>query len=238
MNNAPLITALKPPLPEQLIFQTPKGEKAFSFTACKPDGPSAGVLVLGHGAGAPMGSPFMKLAAKTFAGAGFTTYTFNFPYAEQTRRPPDPKTTLIACYQKMLTHIRQQPEGARPLLAGGKSMGGRVASLLAAEGELLDGLIYLGYPLHPQGKPEKLRRTHLGEIKVPQLFVWGTKDNMAQPELIKETVASLSLAELFKIEGGNHSLEKGRKAGITLEETLGSIASHFKNWVKENISST
>src|SRR5262245_12036930 len=128
-------------------------------------------VVLAPGAGSDMRHPWLVAVADALSQRGFSTVRFNFPYKERRGRIPDPAPVLEACYRAVLAQLREDRElDARRLMIGGKSMGGRMASHLAAAGEPVDGLLFLGYPLHPAGKPDKLRVAHLGRISVPMLF--------------------------------------------------------------------
>ncbi|MBI3783956.1 MAG: dienelactone hydrolase family protein [Deltaproteobacteria bacterium] len=168
-------------------------------------------VILAHGAGNDMSSPFMCAFHEGLAARGLLSVKFNFPYTEQHRRAPDPAPVLEACYRRVVEAIRQHPRFApRRLFIGGKSMGGRMASHLAAAGELVDGLVLLGYPLHPSGKPEQLRAAHLERVKVPMLFLAGTRDALSRLDLLRATVDHLRSASAAKIalhivEGGDHS---------------------------------
>src|SRR5436853_5173273 len=132
----------------------------------------AGVtIILGHGAGADQMSGFMRMAAEGLAARGFDAMTFNFLYKEKGKNVPDPKARLEACYQAVIdAAIKNKKLKGNKLVIGGKSMGGRIASQVAAEhSDGIDGLVFLGYPLHPPGRPDKLRDEHLGAIKAPML---------------------------------------------------------------------
>jgi predicted alpha/beta-hydrolase family hydrolase len=132
-------------------------------------------LVLGHGAGAPQTSDFMVTFARAFARRGLTTVTFNFPYMEARRRMPDRAPVLEAAFRAVIDAVRARPDWGRDrLVIGGKSMGGRMASHVAAAGlDRLGGCVFLGYPLHPPGRPEQLRAAHLARVREPMLFAAG-----------------------------------------------------------------
>jgi predicted alpha/beta-hydrolase family hydrolase len=169
-------------------------------------------LVLAHGAGAGMEHPFLAGFARAIAGAGVGTLRFNFPYVERGRRSPDPERVLreawLAAFDSAVASA-----GGRPVLAGGKSLGGRIASMCVADGMPAAGLVFLGYPLHPPGKPERARDQHLDRVTVPMLFLQGTSDPFASPDLLRGVVRRLGArAELEEIEGGDHSFNvRGRR---------------------------
>jgi predicted alpha/beta-hydrolase family hydrolase len=169
-------------------------------------------LVLGHGAGAGMDHPFMAGFSRAISGEGVATLRFNFPYIERGRRSPDPERVLretwLAAFDAGVAG-----SGGRAVLAGGKSLGGRIASMCVADGMPAAGIVFLGYPLHPPGKPERIRDEHLYRIEVPMLFLHGTGDPFATTELLGKVIAKLGArAEDVPIEGGDHSFNvRGRK---------------------------
>ncbi len=182
-------------------------------------------LILAHGAGAPQTHPFMTAFAGGLSSRGVHVVTFNFPYMERGRRVPDPGARLEACYRTVISAVRErQSDTGQRLFVGGKSMGGRIASQTvarAAHAELLlgvDGLVLLGYPLHPPGRPERLRSAHLPSITAPMLFVQGSRDAFGTPEELRPVLTGCSRAELFVVDGGDHSLKvRGRNAPTEAE---------------------
>ena len=198
-------------------------------------------IILGHGAGANQYSGFMKLFASGLAERGFDALTFNFVYTELGKGVPDAKPKLEACFRAVIEAAgkHKKLKGNR-LLIGGKSMGGRIASQVAAEagqsGEsIADGLVFLGYPLHPPGNPSKLRVDHLPQIKVPMLFVQGTRDSLGTVDEIKPFIKKLKLrAEIYAIEGGDHSFKAPKKFGKTQEEIYQSAMDEIVRWTSED----
>ncbi len=193
-------------------------------------------LILGHGAGAGQMSAFMVNFATELASRGIDAVTFNFFYAEHARRAPDPNDKLEACYRAVIETVRNQKKLARNRLAiGGKSMGGRIASQVAAAGVGdAAGLVFLGYPLHPPGKPEKLRSKHLAMIKSPMLFVQGSRDTFGTADELRSIVKKLSaLATLHVVEGGDHSLKVPRSAGVAQEQVYKAVQDEIARWLKE-----
>jgi hypothetical protein len=169
-----------------------------------PPGSDA-VLVLGHGAGSGMRSPFMAGFAEAIGRLGVATLRFDFPYMQAGRKAPDRAPVLVEAWNEAFADAVGRA-GGRPVLAGGKSMGGRIASMAAAEGMPAAGLVFLGYPLHPPGRPDKMRDAHLDAVPVPMLFLQGTRDTFARPDLLAPVLARLGeRAQLVAIEGGNHS---------------------------------
>jgi uncharacterized protein len=163
------------------------------------------VLVLGHGAGSGMRSPFMAGFAEAIGRLGIATLRFDFPYIRAGRRAPDRGPVLMQAWGEAFAAAGDRA-GGRPVFAGGKSMGGRIASMAVAEGMPAAGLVFLGYPLHPPGRPDRIRDAHLDAVAVPMLFLQGTRDTFARPELLAGVLARLGpRAELVQIDGGNHS---------------------------------
>lgn len=171
------------------------------------------VVALAHGAGAGHGHPFLAGVAAALQAAGVAVLRFDFPYVTAGRRMPGPAAHAIATWAAVVERLRDEAPGA-PLVAAGKSYGGRMASMAAAEGAIdPSGLVYLGYPLHPPGRPDRPRDEHLPSIAQPQLFVQGTNDPFSDPhEQLEAAVASCRDAALIWIDGGGHSFEvKGRR---------------------------
>lgn len=195
----------------------------------------ASAVVLAHGAGNDMHSPFLSAIHLGLAERGSLSVTFNFPYAEQGRRAPDRMPRLEAAWHGVLDAVRADPELAPGrLFIGGKSMGGRVASHLAAAGADCDGLLFLGYPLHPAGKPERLRDGHLADIACPMLFVEGTRDPLCRLELLRPVLARLGPhARLHLIEGGDHSFRLPKRLGRGEREVWDDIVEAASRWMAE-----
>jgi predicted alpha/beta-hydrolase family hydrolase len=207
------------------------GDRALSGLWTAASSPVS-VAVLAHGAGAGMDHPFMSGAAEGLASNGVSTLRFNFPYVQDGRRSPDRPPVLLAAWRSALAEAEQRARGL-PLAAGGKSLGGRMASMLAAEdGENFAGkaVVFFGYPLHAPGRSEQVRDAHLPEVQVPMLFIQGTADALARFDLIEELLARLGpRARLHPVEGGDHSFRvrgvKRPDQGIGAE--LGAVAAGF-----------
>lgn len=170
-------------------------------------------LVVAHGAGAGMDHPFLAGFCRAMGEARVATMRFNFPYIERGRRSPDPERVLRETWLAAVGAASAAAR-SRPVLAGGKSLGGRIASMCAADGMPAAGLVFLGYPLHPPGKPERIRDEHLYAIDVPMLFLHGSSDPFADPKLLAKVVRKLGKrASLETIEGGDHSFNvRGRRS--------------------------
>lgn len=194
----------------EISVELPTG--ATTVSADWTAGATGTTIVIAHGAGTGKDHPFLTGFADALGALGFSTLRFNFPYVEQGRRMPGPAAHAIATWNAAVAFAREQdPEAA--VWASGKSYGGRMASMAASDGLVVDGLAYLGYPLHAPGKPEKPRAEHLPAITVPQLFVEGTNDPFIQPVTqFEDVVATCQDARVVWIEGGGHTFEvKGRK---------------------------
>ena len=197
-------------------------------------------LVLAHGAGAGQTSPFMVSFAEGLAARGLSVVTFNFLYTEQGRRAPDRAPKLETCYRAVVASVRARGPG-RPLLIGGKSMGGRIATQIAAEpppgGDIalgaaqVAGVVALGYPLHPPGRPDKLRVAHLPRIGAPVLIVQGARDPFGTEAELRPVVARMARATLHVIDGGDHSLSIRRKSAPSKDVIYAGIMDTVVGWV-------
>ena len=166
------------------------------------------VVAIAHGAGNDMRHPFFEGIAEGLAAEAVSTLRFNFPYAEAGRRAPDRPAVLMETWRAALRIAEDQGAG-KPVIASGKSLGGRMASMVAAEdGDSFSGhgLIFFGYPLHAPGKTDQLRDAHLPAVRLPMLFIQGDADSLGRFDLIEGVVERLKpLARLHRIEGGDHS---------------------------------
>jgi predicted alpha/beta-hydrolase family hydrolase len=182
------------------------GDTEVSAVYARPTSPFA-TLVVAHGAGTGMDHPFLAGFTRALNAESVATLRFNFPYREAGKKFPDKPPAAIATWRAAMEEAAARSAG-EPLWAAGKSFGGRMASMAVAEGMAAAGLIYLGYPLHPPGKPEKLRDEHLYGLTLPMLFLQGTRDPFATPELLEAVVARIgSSATLEWSEGGGHTFD-------------------------------
>lgn len=190
------------------------------------------VAAIAHGAGAGMTHPFLTGVAGGLNADGVSVLRFNFPYVDARRRAPDPPSVLTEAWTAAMRDTVSRAGGA-PVFAGGKSLGGRIASLLAAaQGRDFPGagLLFFGYPLHAPGRTDHLRDAHLSKIGKPMLFIQGTRDRLARLDLIESVVRRLHpLARLHLVEGGDHSFRvRGSQAsGQEIGHRLGEIAAAF-----------
>ncbi len=210
---------------------------AIAYPATTPD-PADICLILAHGAGAGQTSAFMVRFAKALAARGIDTVTFNFLYTEQRRRLPDRNDKLEACYRRVIDKFRDgiPGQGTRRgrLAIGGKSMGGRIASqVVASAPDGIAGLVLLGYPLHPPGRPDKPRTKHLAAIRAPMLFVQGSRDAFGTPEELAPVIRDLlAPAEVRVVEGGDHSFKVPKRASPPQDEVYESVLDDIDRWLR------
>ncbi|HEV2121075.1 MAG TPA: alpha/beta family hydrolase [Candidatus Bathyarchaeia archaeon] len=218
---------------EQSKILTPKGDHLGIVYASSPSlGEGQTCLIIAHGAGGPMYSPFITFFHKALAEKGYLSVKFNFSYMEARRKIPDKRDVLESNYRQVIEQAKASKYRPKRIFVGGKSMGGRIASQVVASGMDVDGLFFLGYPLHRPGQPELLRDEHLYQIERPMLFISGTKDQFAKRELLDRVVSRLGdRAEIHWIEGGDHSFNtaNGEEA---LVETYDEALETVDTWVK------
>ena len=196
--------------------------------------PAGAVLVLAHGAGAGQRHPFMVSIARALADRGIDVTTFNFPYMEQKRRAPDRAPVLEACFRAVIAAVTNHKSlGRRRLFIGGKSMGGRMATHLAAQGvDSLRGVVALGYPLHPPGKLQEMRTAHLPAISAPVLILQGERDAFGTPAELAPVIKSMPAeVTLHVVAGGDHSLTVKRQ---TKADALDPVAAVVASWISSH----
>jgi uncharacterized protein len=194
------------------------------------------ILALGHGAGGDRKTPLLRRLADALASAkpGCSVLLYNFPYTDARRRAPDPPDVLEMTARAVGDHARESL-GARRVVLGGKSMGGRIASQAVAKGAAADGLLFLGYPLHPPGRPETLRDRHLPAVRVPMLFVQGTRDSFARWDLLEAVIARLGpSATLHRLEEADHSFCVPKRTGRTAADVEAEIVAAAVGWLAGN----
>lgn len=186
-------------------------------------------LVLAHGAGTDVSNPVLLAVGRGLADRGYPVLTFNFAYAETGRKQPDPPARLESAFRDAIT-VASEAMGDRALILGGRSMGGRIASRLAAQGEPCAGLVLLAYPLHAARRPERLRTDHWPQLAVPVLFVQGDRDRLCDLTLLeRERRAHLTGTDssLYVVAGADHAFAvrkaDGRGPGAVLDEIVGAV---------------
>jgi uncharacterized protein len=225
------------PTAKPLRFEATPGREV-SALLLAPKNPKY-LLVLAHGAGAPMTHPFMQNLSDALATHAIATFRYNFPYMEQSHHIPDRPPILTATVAAAV-QAAQKSLPNLPTFAGGKSMGARMSSQAAAQGLLPDtvrGLIFFGFPLHPPNKPDTKRATHLAEVKIPMLFLQGTRDTLADLNLLRPIVKKLSKrATLHIIETADHSFHVLKSSKKSDAEVLQELAATTAAWMEENVS--
>jgi hypothetical protein len=216
---------------ESLIFETPPAKGRVSALLMRPH-EARRLLVFGHGAGAGMRHRFMEAMSTRLAAAGIATFRYQFPYMEAGSRRPDTRATLLATVRAAV----EAAHGAAPdlpLLAGGKSMGGRMSSLAAAEAALpgVRGLVFFGFPLHPAGRPSIERADHLEQVGVPMLFLQGERDQLAGLDLLRPICAARGVrATLHVIPTADHGFHVLKSSGRSDAEVLDELAQRVAAW--------
>ncbi len=212
------------------------GETTAVYDRSATASPGDVVYVMAHGAGGNMEHETMAAFAHEFAQSCFDVVRFNFSYTHRGGRAPDRMPKLVACYRSVIEHVRSQLT-PRILLIGGQSMGGRTASMMAAQGEECDGLILLAYPLHPAGKPERLRDAHLPDIKVPVLCFNGTRDSLCETGLMEQVLARLpDRFRMHWLEGADHGYNVPKKSERTQQEVFAEVAEVSCQWAAQFIA--
>lgn len=197
-------------------------------------------VLLAHGAGAAMESAFMAALAQGLARAGLPVLRFSYPYMERARRearrlPPDRLPQLELAHRAALEVLRRQLPGRRIVLAG-KSMGGRVSTLLAAAGVECAGLVLYGYPLHPKGKQEELRSAHFPSIVAPSLFLQGTRDDLCDLALLRRELGSLGAPhDLILIDGGDHSFAVPKRVALDAQAVRRRLVDETLSWTRARL---
>jgi len=214
---------------ETLTIALPGGPtvSAVRTTAGRKRGP---VVAYAPGAGSNVHDLFGRFLAQRLAGQGVSTVRLQFPYMESRKRRPDPPPLLEATWRAAIEALRSE---AAPLIVGGRSMGGRIASQVVAKGEAVDGLVLFAYPLHPPGQPEKRRDAHLPAIAVPTLFCSGTRDAFASPEELRAAAKKVRGSTVHLLEDGDHGFAVPKKSGRTKEDVWEEAAQALLDWMKD-----
>src|SRR5213594_2147535 len=193
------------------------------------------LYVLAHGAGAGMRHPFLESISQGLAERSIATLRYQFPYMEQRARRPDPPAVAAATVRAAVMEAARVTPGL-PLVAGGKSFGGRMTSTAQAEAPLpgVRGLVFLGFPLHPPGRPGDSRAEHLAQVHVPMLFLQGERDDFADPTLLKPVIKRLGArATLHLVEGGDHSFHVLKRSGRTDVDVMSELVDAIVKWAAE-----
>ena len=228
--------------PSELRVPVARGEATTALLYPAADNRAAATLILAHGAGAGQRSPFITGFAAALAALDVDIVTFNFPYTERGRRLPDRGPALEACYRAVIGRVIEGVESARgALFIGGKSMGGRIATQVAAADPKapIAGLVLLGYPLHPPGQPDRRRDAHLASVKRPMLFVQGSRDTFGTPAELCPALAPLEPpATLHVVEGGDHSFKVPRVDAQAQAAVHDRVQRIIAGWITATLSGT
>ena len=218
---------------QEIHFTASKSSGEVSAILMRPENARC-CLVLAHGAGAGIRHPFMAGLAQSLAKHGIATFRYQFPYMEQRKRAPDPQPILLATVRSAVTAAREHCRDL-PLLAGGKSLGGRMTSTAASQ-ETLPGvksIVFFGFPLHAPGKPSDERGEHLFKVSFPVLFLQGTRDNLADLTLLRplcDRLQAQGQVRLHVIDAADHSFHVAKKAGRTDEDVLEELGKVVADW--------
>jgi predicted alpha/beta-hydrolase family hydrolase len=239
---------VKPHEPESIRVSVPPSDHVTALAYRTAPARRIGVTaILAHGAGADQNSAFMVHFATGLAARGIDAVTFNFLYTEHGRRLPDKNDKLEGCWRAVIAAVRDSLHAGRGrkaagrLVIGGKSMGGRIASQVAAAstsqsvgaGEDIAGLVFFGYPLHPPGHPEKLRAEHLGRIRAPMLFVQGSRDAFGAPDELRAALAGAKAkGDLYVVEGGDHSFKVPKRTGPPQDQVYDAVLDEIARWLR------
>jgi len=217
----------------ELRFPASRSAGEVSALLVRPDR-ARWLYVFGHGAGAGMRHRFMEDASAVLADYQIATLRYQFPYVEQGSRRIDPQPILLSTVRSAVAAARDAA-GDLPLLAGGKSMGGRMTSLAASKEPLPDvkGIVFFGFPLHPAGEPATERGEHLAAVPNPMLFLQGTRDKLAELDLLRPVVERLGArATLHVVEGGDHGFDVLKRSGRTSADVLEELARATVSWAE------
>ena len=207
------------------------GDRTSALFEPAGSGQAGTVFVCAHGAGGSMSDRATTAAAATMRARGMDVVRFNFLYKQRGSGRPDPMPKLQECITAVVERVRSE-SGARRLIIGGRSMGGRAASMLAAEGFACDGLLLLAYPLHPEGKPEQLRDAHLPRITVPTLCLSGTRDGLCRRDLMEAVLARVGPRfQMHWLEGADHSWHVLKSSGRTDADVLEEAGRAAEEWL-------
>jgi len=213
-------------------WRIPVGGTEVSAVFDASDAPDAPVFICGHGAGGNLADRGVLKTAETIRSIGMHTVRFNFAYREKKISRPDPMPQLTACVAAVAERARAEL-APRLLIIGGRSMGGRAASVLASQGFACDGLLLLAYPLHPPGRPRQLRSAHLPDIRVPVLCINGTRDDFCTPSLMADVLKTVGDNWIMHwVDGADHSFHVLKKSGRSDEEVMREIGEAVASWLR------
>jgi predicted alpha/beta-hydrolase family hydrolase len=198
-----------------------------------PNGDHSTVFVCAHGAGGNMSDKGMLTTTRAIGARGIDIVRFNFLYKEKKSNRPDQMPVLKETTEAVVARVRDELE-PKKLIIGGRSMGGRAASMLAADGFDADGLLLLAYPLHPAGRPEQLRDAHLAAIRMPVLCINGTRDALCTPSLMTAAIEKVTAPwQMLWIDGADHSFHVLKSSGTTDAQVMSEIGKAAQAWISQ-----
>ena len=198
------------------------------------------VIILAHGAGAPADSPFMGLLSAALESQGLTSLRFEFPYMQKRRedgkrRPPDRQPVLLDFFSGVVDRVRQDLGPDCRILVGGKSMGGRMASILASERDGIAGVVCYGYPFHPPGKPDRWRTEHFSRIGCPAMILQGTRDPFGKPQEVAGHQAELGATRIHWLEGGDHDFRPLVRQQRSQQDLVNEAAEKTREFIDNHV---
>ena len=194
--------------------------------------PARHLFIYAPGAGSNINDPFGSYLSQRLVQSGFACVRFQFPYMEAGKRRPDQPALLEDTWKQVIETVRM-PDAT--LIVGGRSMGGRIASHIAAQGVSVDALALFAYPLHPPGNPSKSRDAHLSQIVAPTLFCSGTRDAFATPEELAAAAGTVPKATIRPLEGADHGFSVLKSSGRTREDVWGEVTRFLLSWIETQI---
>lgn len=215
-------------MPDKKLRIAVDGSGSISALRTDPAKPARWTFVYAPGAGSNLHDPFGACAARELSSRGITVVRFQFPYQEAGKSGPDRPPVLEATWRAVIEAVR---EPRRKICVGGRSMGGRIASMVAAEGIPVDALALFAYPLHPPGKPENARVEHLPKLKLPTLFVTGTRDAFGAPEELRAAAKMVRGSQTHFLEGADHGFAVKKSTGRTKDDVFAEAVTTFADWL-------
>jgi predicted alpha/beta-hydrolase family hydrolase len=223
--------------PESVTWQVQIGDATTTAVYEPAEAGPRVVYVCAHGAGGNMADRGMVAVCEALRARGISTVRFNFLYKEKGSGRPDPMPRLMETVSAVVARVRDEVK-PQTLIIGGRSMGGRAASMLAADGFACDGLLLLAYPLHPAGQPEKLRDAHLPAIQAPVLCFNGTRDELCRPDLMEQVLQRVGPNwRMHWLQGADHSFHVLKSSGRTDAQVLDEVADASREWIDTRIGS-
>ena len=209
------------------------GDAEVSALTTLAEGQTSGdYFIYAPGAGSNINDGFGRYLANRLAASGITTLRFQFPYMEARKRRPDSPRLLESTWREVIETVRPEVSGASKIVVGGRSMGGRIASQVVAQGTAVDALALFAYPLRPPGNPERVRNGHFPDIEIPTLFCFGTRDSFGTPEELKAAAAEVSNSTVHLLEGADHGFTVLKSTGKSREDVWAEALDALLGWLR------